>query len=358
MKGPIGYVCQDWISSREVNLQKILITGGAGFIGSNAADFFSKQGMAVTVLDNLSRETGVLNVAWLKEHSPSIDIREVDVRDSGRLSKVVEELKPDFILHLAAQVAVTDSLIDPRSDFEVNALGTLNLLEAIRLLSPESKLIYASTNKVYGQLESLELSQSDTRYLAKGSRGISEAAGLDFYSPYGCSKGAADQYVLDYARIFGLKTASLRQSCIYGPRQFGVEDQGWMAWFAIATLAEKQITIYGNGKQVRDALFVDDLLDLYSLLFQQEVWVGGSYNVGGGMNNATSLLDYLADLEALSGLKPAVAFSEPRPGDQLWFVSDNTRAETVLGWKPKVPLAEGIKKMLDWLNEAKKRNEL
>lgn len=336
----------------------MLITGGAGFIGSNAAFFFSEQGIRVTVIDNLARETSALNVAWLKENNPSIDIREIDVRDAAGISKVVTELQPDFVLHLAAQVAVTDSLFDPRSDFEVNALGTFNLLEAIRLHSPQSRLVYSSTNKVYGELASLEISENETGYVTPGSRGISETAALDFYSPYGCSKGAADQYVLDYGRIFGLKTASLRQSCIYGPRQFGVEDQGWMAWFAIAALEKKRITIYGNGKQVRDALFVEDLLDLYSLLFQQKDWVGGSFNVGGGVNNATSLLEYIELLSHLGNLQPDVVFSEPRPGDQLWFVSDNTRAEIRLGWRPKTNLREGIIKMLEWLDEAKKRNEL
>lgn len=332
-------------------MKRLLITGGCGFIGSNAAAHFAGRGLQVKVLDNLSRSTSRVNLGWLLSVSRGIEFDQVDIRNSGELSDVIVEFQPDYILHLAAQVAVTDSVKAPRADFEINAIGTFNLLEAVREFSPHSRIVFASTNKVYGELKSLKVVEESTRYSAAGTLGVNEQNGLDFYSPYGCSKGSADQYVLDYSRIYGLKTASLRQSCIYGPRQFGVEDQGWMAWFAIAAKAAKQITIYGDGKQVRDALFVNDLVSLYERFFEQENWVGGAFNVGGGLGNSISLLEYIEMLSSIQRRKIDLVFAEPRPGDQVWFVSDNSKARDELGWSPTTNLTEGVASLAKWLDD-------
>jgi CDP-paratose 2-epimerase len=283
----------DWLErntfkERVKKMSTILITGGAGFIGSNAAAVFSKRGVKVVAVDNLSRATSAKNRAWIETLTPSVDFVELDILDNDSLERLVADVQPNFVLHLAAQVAVTESVRQPRTDFQINALGTLNVLEAIRAHCPASRLIYASTNKVYGDMKSLEVREGPKKYSVEGLKGVSESFPLDFYSPYGCSKGAADQYVLDYGRNYGLKTMSLRQSCIYGPRQFGVEDQGWMAWFAIAALRRERFTIYGDGKQVRDALYVDDLIELYWMLFESASWPGGSLNVGGGWTSLSA----------------------------------------------------------------------
>lgn len=332
--------------------KRILITGACGFIGSNAADYFLKAGNDVRLLDNMSRSTSEANLQWLLGSHEDLEFEKLDVRSFDRISSQVKEFQPDFILHLAAQVAVTDSVRDPRADFEVNAMGTFNILEAARLHSPHSRIVFASTNKVYGKLETLKVTEQETRYAADGILGVSEDYSLDFFSPYGCSKGSADQYVLDYQRIFGLQTASVRQSCIYGPRQFGVEDQGWMAWFAIASKSNRPITIFGDGKQVRDALYVSDLIDLYDRIFQQDSWIGGSYNAGGGLANSLSLLEYVESLSSHLNKKIDLKFSKARPGDQLWFVSDNSKAKRDLGWLPTTNLDEGIKSLLGWLSES------
>src|ERR1051326_6526000 len=242
---------------------EILITGGCGFIGCNAAKRLLDLGHSVTLLDNLSRPGTEANLAWLQKED-RCDFIKGDVRDAARLNDLLRQHKFDAVIHLAGQVAVTTSVADPLSDFEINAVGTVNLLEAVRRYSPHSILLYASTNKVYGKLHNLEVAEEPTRYsLPALSSAVSEEQPLDFHSPYGCSKGAADQYVIDYARIFGLRTVNFRQSCIYGCRQLGVEDQGWVAWFTIAHLLGRQVTIYGTGKQVRDVLFVDDLVACY-----------------------------------------------------------------------------------------------
>lgn len=330
---------------------RVLITGGAGFIGSNAADFFGAQGHEVVVLDNFSRETGRNNVEWLRSRNPEVAIHELDLRNANSVEKIFHSFAPDWVLHLGAQVAVTSSVIDPRHDFEVNALGTLNVLEALRKHTPEAKLIFASTNKVYGSLADLPVVEGRLRMEVEGIHGINETYPLDFYSPYGCSKGAADQYVVDFGRIYELQTLSVRQSCIYGPRQYGLEDQGWMSWFALRGLRGRPVTIFGNGKQVRDVLHVDDLIRLYHAVFLKESWEVNVINAGGGIGNSLSLLEYLELLESSFGITVDVGFDSIRPGDQHWFVSDNSRAKKAFSWAPRVSIRDGLDSMVTWSRE-------
>jgi CDP-paratose 2-epimerase len=248
-------------------------------------------------------------------------------------------------------VAVTASVLDPRSDFEINALGAFNILDICRLISPESKLIYASTNKVYGDLSSLNMLEKDKRYtLPSHPGGILESQNLDFHSPYGCSKGCADQYFVDYARIYGLRTAVMRQSCIYGLHQYGVEDQGWVAWFAIAGILGRPITIYGNGKQVRDLLFIDDLVDLYMLLLKNEIELKGQvFNIGGGADNSVSLVELLELLQSKFNIEITVNYSSIRPGDQPYYVSDICKIREYCNWSPKIGVDEGLSRMIGWI---------
>jgi CDP-paratose 2-epimerase len=266
-----------------------------------------------------------------------------------------EAAHTDSILHLAAQVAVTTSLSDPRTDFEVNALGTFNVLEAVRKVDTNTKpiVLYSSTNKVYGDLEELRIDELSTRYhLADLPAGVSEHQQLDFHSPYGCSKGAADKYVRDYARVYGIPTVVFRQSCIYGPQQFGVEDQGWLAWFSIASIAKRPVTIYGTGKQVRDVLYVEDLLRLYEGAIEQiSLARGNVYNVGGGNDNATSILEFLDDLEVRHALPLPRTHGAIRQGDQKVFVSDNSKAAEALGWRPEMPIADGVHELVGWVRK-------
>lgn len=332
---------------------KILITGGAGFIGCNAAARYIKRGDEVVVLDNLSRRGTHLNLQWLKTLG-KFEFVEGDIRDYGLLKGVCSREKGiNAILHLAAQVAVTTSVTDPRNDFEVNALGTFNVLEAIRESGVSPAVIFSSTNKVYGNLEDMPVREGESRYQFEGEkRAVSEDQPLDFHSPYGCSKGAADQYVRDYARIYGLKTVVMRQSCIYGPRQFGIEDQGWVAWFIIAALTGKKITVYGDGKQVRDILYMDDLLDSFDAAIGNiDRCAGEVFNVGGGPDNSISLLEFLGLLEEFFGRKIDYTFSDWRPGDQKIYVSDIGKAGRRLSWNPRVSNREGIKRLYDWVAE-------
>jgi len=333
---------------------RILITGGIGFIGCNTVKWFRKLGHNVTVLDNLSRSKE--NLEWLSNQFNNLDFVYADIVDAQRIEDVVNQGRFDVIIHLAAQVAVTKSVANPRYDFEVNALGTLNLLEAIRLYSPNTILLYASTNKVYGQLSDLRIRTSGKRYeLENHADGISEHQPLDFHSPYGCSKGAADAYVIDYARIYGLRTICLRQSCIYGYRQFGVEDQGWVAWFIIAHLLRRPITIYGDGRQVRDVLFIDDLMDCYlKAVFALEKdgdLSGRAFNIGGGPQNALSLLEFIELLKDISGRRVNYSFADWRPGDQRVFVSDILSATACLGWKPQISVREGVQRLYNWVQD-------
>jgi CDP-paratose 2-epimerase len=332
---------------------KVVIVGGAGFIGSNAAVRFMREGHAVAVIDDLSRVGTDKNLAWLREQGLS-DFSKTDIRDAKALDAALAPHRDArAVLHLAAQVAVTTSVVDPRTDFEINALGTFNVLEATRKHCPGALVVFASTNKVYGGLEHLEVKEVNGRYqLTSRPHGISETEPLDFHSPYGCSKGAADQYVIDYSRIYGLRTVALRQSCIYGRRQFGVEDQGWVAWFTIAAKQGRPITIYGDGKQVRDALFVDDLVDLYATCIAKADTVSGkAYNVGGGPENQLSLLELLADLENKYQVTIPRTFSATRPGDQPVFVADIRKAERELGWRPKTSVPEGVAILAQWVSD-------
>jgi CDP-paratose 2-epimerase len=330
---------------------KVVITGGAGFIGSNTAARFMREGHAVVVIDDLSRHGTDKNLEWLRQQG-SFEFSQTDIRNAAALEAAVRpHADARAVLHLAAQVAVTTSVEDPRTDFEINALGTFNVLELVRKHVREAILLFASTNKVYGGLEHLPVAEVGGRYqLTTRPHGIPETEPLDFHSPYGCSKGAADQYVIDYSRIYGLRTVALRQSCIYGRRQFGVEDQGWVAWFTIAAKQGRPITIYGDGKQVRDALFVDDLVELYrACIDQADTVTGKAYNVGGGPENQLSLLELLSDLERRFGVSIERTFSTTRPGDQPVFVADIRKAERELGWRPKTSVREGVGILADWV---------
>ena len=330
---------------------KVIITGGAGFIGCNAASRYLGRGDEVVVIDNLSRVGGERNLAWLREQGALV-FAHVDIRDAESVGEVFQaHADARLVLHLAGQVAVTTSVADPRGDFEANALGTFNVLEAVRAAGIDAPFIYASTNKVYGGMESVGIVERDGRYAyADLPEGVAESQPLDFHSPYGCSKGAADQYVRDYRRIYGMPTVVFRQSCIYGYRQFGVEDQGWVAWFIIAALLERPITIYGDGRQVRDILFIDDLLDAYDAAAQNiERAAGQVYNIGGGSANVVSLLDLLGQLERSEGRPVPRTTDAWRAGDQRVYVSDIRRAEAELNWTPKVGADEGIAKLYEWV---------
>lgn len=331
---------------------KIFITGGAGFIGSNCTAHFLAQGHHVTIFDNLSRVGGRANLEWLHHHPQQQNLTFVkgDIRDDAALAGAVGG--SDVVLHLASQVAVTLSVQNPREDFEINALGTFNVLEAVRHQCSQATVIYASTNKVYGGLEYLHIQETEGRYVyADRPEGVSEECPLDFHSPYGCSKGAGDQYMIDYARIYGLKTLVFRQSCIYGPRQFGVEDQGWVAHFVIAAAKNRPITIYGDGKQVRDLLHVHDLIRAYEAGIQHIDQVAGqAFNLGGGPENAFSVWQEFGPLlTRLKGQPVPVQFKEWRPGDQRVFISDNRKVATCLGWKPQISPITGITQLYEWV---------
>lgn len=333
-----------------------LVTGGAGFIGSNYVHRLLTRGEKVTIYDNLSRAGSKLNLKWLMEefgdHAFNLVIG--DVRDAGLLVKSTRNV--DVIVHLAAQVAVTTSVIHPREDFEINALGTFNVVEAARLNERQPVILYASTNKVYGGMEEVLTTEKATRHeYSDYPNGIPETLGLDFHSPYGCSKGTGDQYIRDYSRIYDLPTVVLRQSCIYGPRQFGVEDQGWVAWFIIAAVTGRPITIYGDGKQVRDILYVEDLLDAYDSAIHRIKQVAGKvYNVGGGAKNTIAIWTEFAPLlEKLCGYELKVDRGDWRPGDQSVYVSDIGKAKKELKWTPKVSVVDGITRLYNWVIENK-----
>ncbi len=328
-----------------------VITGGAGFIGSNFAAKLLARGEEVVVLDSLRRKGSEENLKWLKGMGGGkLVFERLDVaRDVEALQKAVGEC--DRVYHLAAQVAVTESVADPRGDFEINALGSLNVCEAVRKAATSPHLTYASTNKVYGGLEGIKTKEEERRYsLLEPKNGVSEETCVDFHSPYGCSKGCADQYVRDYHRIYGVDTTVFRQSCIYGPNQFGIEDQGWLAWFLIASKLGRKLTIYGDGKQVRDVLYVDDLFDAYDKAYEKRgVSSGKIYNIGGGLEQSISLLEYLGILAGL-GVEPEYGFGDWRPGDQKIYVSDIRKAGRELGWAPKTDKLEGIKRMKAWID--------
>jgi CDP-paratose 2-epimerase len=325
-------------------------------VGTNLASHFATRGAQVLVLDNLERTGVERNAAWLREvHGDRIVIRPGDVREPETVAAAMEDV--DVVLHLAAQVAVTTSLRDPRDDFEVNALGTLNVLEAARARTRPPALIFTSTNKVYGDLVGLSLEEGRTRYRPADEAdrsGITERRPLDFHSPYGCSKGAADQYVLDYARTWQLPAAVFRMSCIYGPHQHGTEDQGWVAHFLIRALRGEPMTIFGDGKQVRDILFVEDLVRAFErVLDRMDEVRGTAFNVGGGSPNATSLIELIEVIRALDGCDVDIAFDEWRTGDQRWYVSDTSRLTERTGWRPKVDVETGMRRLHAWLRSTR-----
>jgi CDP-paratose 2-epimerase len=334
----------------------VLITGGAGFIGSNLADRLAQEGCDILVFDALARAGVEANLAWLKRKHPSrISSVIADIRDGAAVEAAVRDAEAVF--HLAAQVAVTTSMAEPRRDFEVNVGGTLAVLEAARRCPVPPPVIFASTNKVYGDLADIALVEANGAYAPRDAllraRGVGEDRALDFHTPYGCSKGAADQYVLDYARSFGLATAVLRMSCIYGPRQMGTEDQGWVAHFLLRALRGEPIVVYGDGKQVRDVLNVADAVSAYVALWRGlSGFSGRAFNLGGGPRNAVSLLQVLREIEALLGRSVDVRFERWRPGDQRYFVADTRRISAALGLAEPTPWRRGLRQLGDWLARA------
>jgi CDP-paratose 2-epimerase len=332
-----------------------LITGGAGFIGCNVAERLLDAGERVLLLDNLSRPNVYRNVAWLRQRfGTKGELLVGDVRDRDQVQRAVAHA--DHVFHFAAQVAVTTSLDNPREDFDVNAGGTLRVLEAVRARRKPPTVFFTSTNKVYGALDWLELEHRPGGYAPSLDRirehGISESAPLDFHSPYGCSKGCGDQYVLDYARSFGLPAVVFRMSCIYGPRQFGTEDQGWVAHLLLRALRGEPIAIFGDGHQVRDLLFVGDLVDAFLAARRSlDACSGQAFNLGGGPGNAVSVLSVVERIAALSGRAPDIGFHGWRTGDQRYYVSDTRKFSALTGWRPRVPVAEGLLRLTDWLRD-------
>jgi CDP-paratose 2-epimerase len=354
-KGVVGASALPKRTQTRRRKRPVLITGGSGFVGCNLAHRLCSAGEPVLLYDNLSRPGVEQNAAWLCEtHGDLVQIETADIRDAAALGNAVR--RASAVYHLAAQVAVTSSLTSPVDDFEINARGTLNLLEAARSSTTPPPIIFTSTNKVYGHLDEIELRLNGTRYEPVDDHvrrlGVSEAQPLDFYSPYGCSKGTADQYILDYARTFGLPAVVFRMSCIYGPHQFGTEDQGWVAHFLIQAMKGRPITLYGDGKQVRDVLFVEDLVDALLLARRNIPKLSGQvFNLGGGPQNTTSLVELLDCIAELQGAQPAVSWGNWRPGDQRYYVSNFAKFQAATGWQPKRTMRDGVRQLHDWLRE-------
>lgn len=331
----------------------VLLTGGAGFIGSNLAKRLLSEGKRVVLLDNLSRPGIVRNVDWLRRaHGDAVELRVADVRDAEAVRNAVEGAEAVF--HLAAQVAVTSSIADPAYDFEVNARGTVNVLEAVRESKRRPPVVYTSTNKVYGELSDIELRVEGKRYVPVDDdvrwRGVDEHRPLDLRTPYGCSKGTGERYLVEYARTYGLHAVALRMSCIYGPRQMGNEDQGWVAHFFRRALDGEPVTIYGDGKQVRDVLYVDDLVDaLLKVHANARRFAGAAFNIGGGPENTMSLLELVDAIERIRKRPLAIEYSEWRGGDQRYFVSCLDELASACGWKPRIGIREGLHKLHEWV---------
>lgn len=337
---------------------KLLITGGCGFLGSNLAAEALRRGDELVVFDNLSRLGSAENLGWLRSQGNFKHLHG-DIRNGNDISRVVQEFCPDAVFHLAGQVAMTTSIANPRLDFEINVMGSFNLLEAIRRHAPKAAVIYSSTNKVYGDLEQYAYRETPTRFeCVDCPNGFDERTPLDFHSPYGCSKGAADQYMLDYARIFGLRTVVFRHSSMYGGRQFATYDQGWVGWFcqkaAEAARGESMpFTISGSGKQVRDVLHAEDMVRLYfAAVDRVDSAVGQAFNIGGGMKNSLSLLELFALLESLVGVPLEFKRLPPRESDQRVFVADIAKAGRLLNWRPSVSNQDGVARMLEWVRSA------
>lgn len=341
---------------------KVLVTGGAGFVGSHVAEFYAKKGDEVIAYDNLSRasllkksdKNSMYNWNFLKQFK-NVELIKADILDTRKLESASRDA--DIIIHTAAQTAVTTSIKDPRPDFEVNAIGTFNVLEAARK-NNVNQVLYCSTNKVFGEnVNKIKVQETEKRYLfeQKFSKGIPETYEIDLneHTPYGCSKLTGDLYVQEYAHLYGIKTGVFRMSCIYGTRQFGVEDQGWVAWFTIATVLGKPLTIFGDGKQVRDVLYVSDLVAIFDSFVNSKL-KHGVFNIGGGPSNTLSLLELLELLEKFTDKKSQLSFDDWRPSDQRVYISDITNAKKALGWNPKTPPTEGVKNLVEWVNQNKK----
>jgi CDP-paratose 2-epimerase len=345
------------IPTGPADTRPVLVTGGAGFIGCNIANKLAEDGHEVLIYDALSRPGVETNLAWLKERHPSLIASiTADIRDEDELARAARDVKAVF--HMAAQVAVTTSLVDPREDFDINLKGTINLLDAVRSRGDRVPVIFASTNKVYGDLADIDFRLEGERYVPQDrhvrDHGIGEARPLDFHTPYGCSKGAADQYVLDYARSFGLPSAVIRMSCIYGVRQMGTEDQGWVAHFLIRALEGQPITLYGDGHQVRDILDVSNAVEAYLAAWSRIDRISGrAFNLGGGPANAVSLRELLTHMSDLLGHDIDVRFSDWRAGDQRYFVADTRAIRDALDLSPAVPWKQGVARLAEWLRESR-----
>jgi CDP-paratose 2-epimerase len=338
---------------------KWMVTGGCGFVGGNLVDQLLASGDEVIVVDNLSRCGSRDNLLWLQaRHTDKWRFVEADVRDAHCMSRLMKDVQPNFVAHLAGQVAMTTSLADPRLDFETNALGTFNVLEAVRLHAPHAAVLYSSTNKVYGSLDQFSFRETATRYeVIDYPHGFDESLQLDGCSPYGCSKLCAEQYCRDYYRMYGIQTVVLRHSSMYGGRQFATYDQGWIGWFCQkAVEAERGVgesfSISGDGKQVRDVLHADDLVRVYVRVAERMHAVAGSiYNIGGGISNSLSLLELFHLLEQLTGAYLSFERRPWRLADQKVFVADNRRALVDLEWQPRVDKHTGLQRMLQWSRE-------
>lgn len=334
---------------------RYLITGGCGFIGSNLAAEVLKRGEELFVFDNLFRYGSSANLDWLRKHG-EFTYYPYDIRNNNDIETVIKDIQPDYIFHLAGQVAMTTSIANPRLDFEVNAIGTFNLLDAVRKYSPHSVILYSSTNKVYGDFSDLTFDETATRYTCREyPNGFPESISLDFHSPYGCSKGAADQYLRDFNRIYGLKIVVFRHSSMYGSNQHATYDQGWVGWFCQKALeikngtATEPFTISGNGKQVRDVLHSSDVVNLYFAAKDLNKVYGQAFNIGGGIQNSLSLLELFTIIEDILHIEMKYKQLPFRESDQLVFVAENTKASTAIDWKPKVDTHAGLKQMLNWL---------
>lgn len=337
---------------------KFLITGGFGFLGSNISSEVLRRGDELVVFDNLYRMGSYQNQEWLKKQG-EFEFIHGDIRNSNDVNRMIKDHKPDVVYHLAGQVAMTTSIADPRMDFEVNAKGSFNILNALRLHSPETSIIYSSTNKVYGDLEQFQYRESQTRFeCIDKPNGFDESINLNFHSPYGASKGSADQYMLDFARIYDLKTAVFRHSSMFGGRQFATIDQGWLGWFTQKAIDIKNgsvkdvFTISGNGKQVRDLLYASDCVALYLKAAEKiETIKGQAFNIGGGIENSSSLLELIKFLEQELQIEMTYKQLPPRESDQRVFIADITKAQKQINWTPKISKEEGIRKMIEWVSK-------
>jgi len=332
-------------------MKKIFITGGAGFIGINAALFFQKKNYKVKIFDNLCRKGSIANLKYINK---SLIFEKGDITNFKNIYKSIKKFKPNIIINCAGQVAVTTSIHDPKNDLISNTFGTFNILEALRNLKYKCRLIHLSTNKVYGKLSSVNFKEEEEKYIFLNKKlGIDENQNLDFQSPYGCSKGASDQYVIDYHRTFGVDGVVLRQSCIYGNNQFGIEDQGWIAWMTLCTIFKKRINIFGNGKQVRDILHISDLVNLFYEISKKKTIKSRVFNVGGGSKNSISILELIDYLKKISNENIKIKFLKERTGDQKIYISNNQRVFRELKWKPKISKNKGLKLIYDWIKKNK-----